>query len=81
VTPNTVLARADTARDIPRDSGEFVSDCASGSLRHHQNHNLDVTYPNRGFAEVLVDAKMLGAPNTRGAVWPRPTIALERPTY
>lgn len=36
------------------------------------NHNLDVTYPERGIAEVLVEAKMLGTPKHPGSTQQKP---------
>ena len=35
--------------------------------RIFKNHNLDVTYPGKGIAEVLVETKMLGTPKHPGS--------------
>jgi len=48
-------------------SGQMVSTRRGVSGLIFPNHNLDVTYPNSGIAELLVEAKMLGTPKHPGS--------------
>lgn len=48
-------------------SGRVLSTRRKVSGLIFPNHNLDVTYPDEGIAEVLIEAKMLGTPKHPGS--------------
>ena len=52
---------------LQNSSGQQLSTRRGVSGLIFPNHNLDVTYPNSGIAEVLVEAKMLGTPKHSGS--------------
>lgn len=52
---------------LENNSGQTLSTRRGVSGLIFPNHNLDVTYPDEGIAEVLVEAKMLGTPKHKGS--------------